>query len=141
MSGIDLAVEDAERLGEEDHGDRPAVPDVLRVGDGVALEEGPQVDVLVPLRHADGEVAQLVRRDVDAAGEQAVALLRGERPIVPDDVAHRIGHRLLLSGRHRTPEYAATGSGQRVEGHGDTAEEAMADLANQLRAIRPDPNG
>jgi len=26
--------------------------------------------------------------------------------------------------------------GQRVEGHGDTAEEAMADLANQLRAIR-----
>jgi hypothetical protein len=33
----------------------------------------------------------------------------------------------------------ATGDGQRVEGHGDTAEEAMADLANQLRAIRPDP--
>jgi hypothetical protein len=32
------------------------------------------------------------------------------------------------------------GDGQRVEGHGDTAEEAMADLANQLRAIRPDPN-
>ena len=31
--------------------------------------------------------------------------------------------------------------GQRVEGHGDTAEEAMADLANQLRAIHPDPNG
>ena len=35
----------------------------------------------------------------------------------------------------------AAGDGQRVEGHGDTAEEAMADLANQLRAIRPDPNG
>jgi hypothetical protein len=28
---------------------------------------------------------------------QAVLLLRGERPIVPDDVAHRIGHRRLLS--------------------------------------------
>jgi len=35
----------------------------------------------------------------------------------------------------------AAGDGQRVEGHGDTAEEAMADLANQLRTIRPDPNG
>ena len=28
-----------------------------------------------------------------------------------------------------------------VEGHGDTAEGAMADLANQLCAVRPDPNG
>jgi len=35
----------------------------------------------------------------------------------------------------------ASGDGGRVEGHGETAEEAMADLANQLRAIRPDPNG
>lgn len=35
----------------------------------------------------------------------------------------------------------AAADGQRVEGHGDTAEDAMADLANQLRAIRPDPNG
>ena len=35
----------------------------------------------------------------------------------------------------------AAGDGQRIEGHGETAEEAMADLANQLRAIRPDPNG
>jgi len=35
----------------------------------------------------------------------------------------------------------ATGEDLRVEGHGDTAEDAMADLANQLRAIRPDPNG
>ena len=35
----------------------------------------------------------------------------------------------------------AAGDGQRVEGHGVTAEEAMADLANQLRAIRADPNG
>jgi len=35
----------------------------------------------------------------------------------------------------------ATGQGQRVEGHGDTAEEAVKDLANQLPRIRPDPNG
>jgi hypothetical protein len=35
----------------------------------------------------------------------------------------------------------ATGDDERVEGHGDTAEDAMADLANQLRAIRADPNG
>ena len=35
----------------------------------------------------------------------------------------------------------AAGDGQRLEGNGDTAEDAMADLANQLRAIRPDPNG
>ena len=35
----------------------------------------------------------------------------------------------------------AAGDDERVEGHGDTAEDAMADLANNLRAIRPDPNG
>ena len=35
----------------------------------------------------------------------------------------------------------AAGDGQRVDCHGNTAEEAMADLANQLRAIRPHPNG
>jgi len=46
---------------------------------------------------------------------------------------------LAIHGATRTAW--AAGDGQRVEGHGDTAEEAMADLANQLRAIRPDPNG
>jgi hypothetical protein len=35
----------------------------------------------------------------------------------------------------------ATGDGQRAEGHGDTAEGAMADLANQLLHIRQDQNG
>jgi hypothetical protein len=59
----DLAVEDAERLGEEDLGDRPSVPDALEVGDRVPLEEGPEVDVLLPLRDADRQVAQLVRRE------------------------------------------------------------------------------
>ena len=29
----------------------------------------------------------------------------------------------------------------RIFPDGDTAEDAMADIANQLRAIRPDPNG
>ena len=50
------------------------------------------MDVLVPLRHAESEVAERVRADVDAPGKQAVALLRRERPIVPDDVADRISH-------------------------------------------------
>jgi hypothetical protein len=35
----------------------------------------------------------------------------------------------------------AAGDGRSVEGHGATAEGAMADLANRLRAIRRDPNG
>jgi hypothetical protein len=35
----------------------------------------------------------------------------------------------------------AAGKDQRVEGHGETAEDAMANLANNLRAIRPDSNG
>jgi hypothetical protein len=34
----------------------------------------------------------------------------------------------------------ATGDG-RVEGHGDTAQEAVQDPAIRLRRIRPDPNG
>jgi hypothetical protein len=62
----------------------------------VAFEQAPQMHVLVPLRDANGEVAELVRADVDASGEQAIALLRGERPIVPDEVAHRVGHLRLL---------------------------------------------
>src|SRR5438552_5495672 len=46
-------LEDLERRGEEDLRDRPAVPDVLEVGGRVTFEQGPQVGVLVPLRHAD----------------------------------------------------------------------------------------
>ena len=90
----DLAVEDLERLGGDDQGDRAAVPDVLAVGDRVALEERPDVDVLVPLGHAERQVAELVRRDVDAARQQAVALLRRERAVVADDVRDRVGHRV-----------------------------------------------
>ena len=92
-----LAVEDLERLGGDDQGDRAAVPDVLVVAGGVAFEQGPDVHVLVPLRHAEGEVAELVRADVDAAVEETACLLRGERAVVTDDVAQRIGHCRLLS--------------------------------------------
>ena len=61
------------------------------------FEQGPEVDVLVPLRHPHGEVAEPAQADVDAPVEQPVALLRGERPIVADDVRDRVGHRFLLS--------------------------------------------
>ena len=81
--GDDLAVEDVERLGGDDQGDGAAVPEVLAIGDRVAFEQRPDVDVLVPLRHADGEVAELVRADVDASGEEAVSLLRGRTPGSP----------------------------------------------------------
>ena len=75
------------------------------IGDRVPLEERPEVDVLVPLGDADRQVAQLVRRDVDAARGEAVALLRRERPVVPDDVRDRVGH-LSPSADHRTSRTA-----------------------------------
>jgi hypothetical protein len=50
------------------------------------------VDVLVPLGDAGGQVAQGVRADVDATGEEAGVLLRDEAAVVPDDVADRIAH-------------------------------------------------
>jgi hypothetical protein len=64
----DLVVEDFERLGGNDQGDRAAVPDVLAIGDRMAFEQVPHMHVLVPLRHADGEVAERVGADVDAPG-------------------------------------------------------------------------
>ena len=141
-------VEDLERRGEEDLRDRPAVPDVLEVGGRVTFEQGPQVGVLVPLRHADGEVAERVRADVDSPGEQAVALLRGERPIVPDDVAHRIGHRLLLSAaivrrvcseRIRRPR-ARRGSRPRRLRAARPPVQASTSLENQVRIDQSGPN-
>ena len=90
----DLAVEDAERLGEDDQGHRAAVPDVLDIGDRVPLEAGPEVEVLIPLRDAERQVAQLVGRDVDAPRGEAVALLRRERAVVADEVRDRVGHRV-----------------------------------------------
>src|SRR5713101_9398345 len=69
-------VEDIERLGEHDQGDRTPVPDVLAVRPRMALEKRALVDVKVPIGDADGEVAERVGCDVDAAGNKTVALHR-----------------------------------------------------------------
>ena len=63
-------VQDIERFGEHDQGDRTPVPDVLAVRPRMALEKRPLVDVQVPIGDADGEVAERERRDVDAAGRR-----------------------------------------------------------------------
>ena len=52
--------EDFKPLRRDDQGDRAAVPDVLAVGDGVAFDEPPHADVLVPLGYPVREVAQFV---------------------------------------------------------------------------------
>src|SRR5437763_2627881 len=80
-------VEDIERLGEHDLGNRAPVPDVLEVRPRMALEKRPLVDVKVPIGDADGEVAERVGCDVDAARNETVALHRREGSIVPDDLA------------------------------------------------------
>jgi hypothetical protein len=54
-------VEDIERLGEHDQGDRTPVPDALEVRPGMALEKRPLMDVKIPIGDADGEVAERVR--------------------------------------------------------------------------------
>src|SRR6266508_2901734 len=89
------SVEDLERLGEHDQGDRTPVPDFLGVRPRMALEKRALVDVQVPIGGADGEVAQPVRGDVDTAGNKTVALHRREGSIVPDDVGDRIRRRHL----------------------------------------------
>src|SRR5438552_7780792 len=90
-------VEDIERLGEHDQGDRTPVPDALAVRPRMALEKRPLVDVQVPIGDADGEVAERVGRDVDPAGKKAVALHRSEGSIVPDDLGDRIRRRHVAS--------------------------------------------
>src|SRR5215208_2342952 len=78
-------IEDNERLGKHDQGDRTPVPDVLAVCGRMALEKRALVDVQIPIGDADGEVAQCVRRDVNAALKKPVALHRYEGSIVADD--------------------------------------------------------
>src|SRR6266545_4436171 len=90
-------VEDIERLGEHDLGDRTPVPDVLAVRLRMALEKRPLVDVEIPIGAADGEVAERVRCDVDAAVGEPVALHRREGSIVPDDLGYRIRRRHVAS--------------------------------------------
>src|SRR4051794_2500897 len=86
-------IEDIERLGEHDLRDRTSVPHALEVRPRMALEKRPLVDVQVPIGDADGEVAERVGRDVDAAGNKTVALDRREGSIVPDDLSDRIRRR------------------------------------------------
>jgi hypothetical protein len=61
------------------------------------------VEVLVPLGDTVREVAERIRGDVDAARGQPVALMRDERPVVPDDVLDRIRHDPFPSGRGWAP--------------------------------------
>jgi hypothetical protein len=91
------SLEDIERLGEHDLGDRSPVPDVLAVRLRMAPEMRALVDVQVPIGDANGEVAERVRRDVDAAGKKTVALHRREGSIVPDDLGDRIRRRHVAS--------------------------------------------
>src|SRR5213595_4296640 len=90
-------VEDLERLGEHDQGDRTPVPEVLAVRPRMSLEKGALVDVQVPIGDADGEVAERIGCDVDAAGNKTVALHRREGSIVPDDLGYRIRRRHVAS--------------------------------------------
>jgi hypothetical protein len=59
----------------------------------MSLEKGALVDVQIPIGDADGEVAERIGRDVDAAGDETVALQRREGSIVPDDLGDRIRRR------------------------------------------------
>ena len=83
-----------------------------------------------------------------------MAPLAGMSQVLDPSLGHAAPRQRLAAARRRKgPRQAdpaihgatwtawATGDGQRVEGHGDTAEGAVQDLANQLRRIRPDPNG
>ena len=63
----------------------------------MALEKRALVDVQVPIGDADGEVAERVGRDVDAAGNKTVALHRREGSIVPDDLGDGIRRRHVAS--------------------------------------------
>src|SRR5438045_7906264 len=90
-------IEDIERLGEHDQGDRTPIPDALAVRPRMTLEKRPLVDVKAPIGDADGEVAERVGCDVDAAGNKTVALHRREGSIVPDDLGYRIRRRHLAS--------------------------------------------
>ena len=63
----------------------------------MALEKRALVDVQIPIGDAEGEVAERVGSDVDAAGRQTVALHRRESSIVPDDLGDRIRRRYVAS--------------------------------------------
>ncbi len=132
MRETEVLVEDIERLIEDDLGDRTSVPDALEVRPRVALEKCALVDVQVPVGDADGEVAERVGRDVDAAGKKTVALHRREGSIVPDDLGDRIRPR--HTWHPRPPSYGKRGRTHGLDGR------AWAYLA-QARASRFRPLG
>ena len=74
-----------------------ADPEVLAVRPRIALEKRALVDVKVPISDADGEVAERVGPDVDAASNKTVALHRREGSIVADDLGDRIRRRHVAS--------------------------------------------
>src|SRR6266545_716578 len=89
----------------------------------MALEQRPLVDVQVPVGDADGEVAECVWRDVDAADGKTVALHRREGSIVPDDVGDGITRRHVAPP---PPSYEMHGRthGQLVRRHNATLAQA-----------------
>src|SRR5829696_4808599 len=128
--------EDGERLGEHDQGDRTSVPDVLAVRPRMALEQRPLVDVQVPVGDADGEVAECVWRDVDAAGGKTVALHRREGSIVADDVGDRITRRHVAPP---PPSYEMHGRthGPLVRRHNATLAEATVAPRERRNSLTP----
>jgi hypothetical protein len=86
------SVENFERFGQQDQGDRTPVPHGLAVGTCMALKKRPLVDVQVPFGDADGEVAERVGGDVDTADSEAISLHRRKTSVVPNDVSDQIDH-------------------------------------------------
>jgi hypothetical protein len=76
-------VEDIERLGEHDQGDRTPVPEVLAVRPRMALEKRALVDVQVPIGDADGEVAEAARVRCRSRGQQDGRAASSRRPDSP----------------------------------------------------------
>src|SRR2546427_4915810 len=110
-------VEDIERLGEHDQGDRAPVPDVLAVRPRMAFEKRALVDVKVPIGDADGEVAEREGCDVDAAGTKTVALHRREGSIVPDDLGYRIRRHHVASSSAIVGDWQSTPRGMWLARH------------------------
>src|SRR6266542_215543 len=134
-------VEDIERLGEHDQGDRTPVPEVLAVRPRIAFEKRALVDVKVPIGDADGEVAERVGCDVDVAGNKTVALHCREASIVPDDLGDRIRRRHVAASSAivRTAEHTVPGlvSTQVVSYRARDAPEEAFDLGYPSGAARP----
>ena len=93
----------------------------------MALEKRPLVDVQVPIGDADGEMAQRIGGDVDAAGKKTVALHRREGSIVPDDLGDRIRRRHVASPRPSYETHGRTDSRVGLTPHAGPARRPAAD--------------